>query len=518
MGGSSLNRFVREAALGSLLVVSLAGAVAAQPAVPAQVLPQPRTLPPANFPYPKFIPNAPAEKPAETEKAAQKPAETGKSPDTIGEDPEPKSPDQKKPLYDSLHLDEDYGLKSLFDSLHPRESSGKKWYEKLSIRGYTQVRYGRSFGHDSDEGQPTLLGDRSIDGNRENFSIRRARLILSGDVSDHMYLYFQQDFANTPPDSSTSTFFGQLRDLYADLYIDTTKVHRFRVGQSKLPYGFEAMQSSGNRVPIDRSDAIDSGVSPNQRDLGVFYYWTPVEKQELLRDLVRGGLKGTGNYGIFGLGVYNGQGSSRLEQNLNLHTVSRFTWPFRLSNGQVVEMSLQGYTGEYVVEGAEIRPLGVGPAITPLGTRQAGERSGLRDQRMAASFVYYPQPLGFQTEWVVGEGPGLDPTQTFVKVRSLSGGYVMMMYKYDTPRFGIFIPYGRYHHYRGGYKSAANAPYGNHDQYDIGVEWQIRREMELVVEYSFVDGVTLGSVNQPGVQSYRNFDGTILRAQFQFNY
>jgi hypothetical protein len=94
----------------------------------------------------------------------------------------------------------------------------------------------------------------------------------------------------------------------------------------------------------------------------------------------------------------------------------------------------------------------------------------------------------------------------------------MMMYKYDTPRFGIFIPYGRYHHYRGGYKSAANAPYGNHDQYDIGVEWQIRREMELVVEYSFVDGVTLGSVNQPGVQSYRNFDGTILRAQFQFNY
>ena len=55
------------------------------------------------------------------------------------------------------------------------------------------------------------------------------------------------------------------------------------------------MQSSGNRVPLDRSDAIDSGDSPNQRDLGVFYYWTPIDKQKLLKQLVDGGLKGTGN-------------------------------------------------------------------------------------------------------------------------------------------------------------------------------------------------------------------------------
>ena len=34
--------------------------------------------------------------------------------------------------------------------------------------------------------------------NAENFSIRRARLILFGDVSDHLYLYFQPDFAEHP--------------------------------------------------------------------------------------------------------------------------------------------------------------------------------------------------------------------------------------------------------------------------------------------------------------------------------
>jgi hypothetical protein len=92
------------------------------------------------------------------------------------------------------------------------------------------------------------------------------------------------------------------------------------------------------------------------------------------------------------------------------------------------------------------------------------------------------------------------------------------MYKVDTASCGIFIPYVRYQHYKGGYRSVANSPYGIHDQYDIGVEWQIRREMELVIEYSFVNGVSLVAIDQPGVTSYRNFEGTVLRAQFQINY
>jgi hypothetical protein len=274
------------------------------------------------------------------------------------------------------------------------------------------------------------------------------------------------------------------------------------------------MQSSGNRVAIDRSDAIDSGDSPNQRDLGAFYYWTPVDKQELLEELVSGGLKGTGNYGIFGLGVYNGQGGSQLDLNRSLHTVARFTWPFRLSSGQVVEVSVQGYVGKEVVNGAPIQPLGQGDAVVPAGVGPAG----LREQRLAGTFVWYPQPIGFQAEWNVGEGPGLNPAQTAVQVRALSGGYVMTMYKWDSPGCGIFIPYARYQHYRGGYRSIPNAPFGTHDRYDLGMEWQIRKELELVVEYSFVDGVSLDPSTEAGVPSYRNFRGQLLRCQVQFNY
>ena len=503
---------IRQWAAGLAAALVMAASAAAQPAAPPQMLPPPTMLPQPVSPYPQFVPHSLAPTGSD-KKTDEKTADDEKD-----EKKEQESDDEKKPLYDSLHLDDDYGLKSLFDSLHPRGGSGTKWYDKISLRGYTQVRFGRSFGQDPGEGPPSLLGDRSINGNRENFSIRRARLIFSGDVSDHLYLYFQPDFSNTPPGSSTGTFFANLRDLYADVYIDTTKVHRFRVGQSKIPYGFENMQSSSNRVPLDRSDGINSAVSPNERDLGVFYYWTPVEKQELLRDLTAGGLKGSGNYGIFGIGIYNGQGGDQLEQNLNLHSVARVTWPFRLPSGQVVEMSVQGYMGEFVVDGEPIWPLGEGPAIVPAGTRQGGDRSGIREQRIAGTFVWYPQPFGVQAEWNVGEGPGLNPDQTEVVVRSLQGGYVMLMYKLDTPRLGIFTPYGRYQHYRGGFRSVDNAPFGTRDQFDVGVEWQIRREMELVIEYSFVNGVSLTATDEPGVQSYRDFEGGILRAQFQFNY
>jgi hypothetical protein len=406
-----------------------------------------------------------------------------------------------------------YGLRSLFDSFHSQlGAKSKPWYEKMTIRGYSQIRLGRALTQDPNGAPPILFGDHSISGTTGTFSIRRARLILAEEVSDHLLLYFQSDFANTPADG-TNTFFAQIRDLYGDIYIDTDKVNRLRVGQSKLPWGFEEMQSSGNRIPLDRSDAIDSGDSPNQRDLGVFYYWTPVEKQKLLKDLAEGGLKGTGNYGIFGFGVYNGQGGSMLDLNRSLNTVARFTWPFLLPSGQAVEMSIQGYVGRTVVVGAPIRPQGQG-SITPANTGY----SGLRDQRLAGSFVWYPQPFGFQAEWNVGQGPGLNNSQTAVEVRSLQGGYAMATYKIDTPDNGIFFPYARFQHYQGGYKSVPNAPYGTHDEYSLGVEWQIRKELELVVEYGFVNGVNFDPNDEPGGISYKNFRGQILRSQLQINY
>ncbi len=398
----------------------------------------------------------------------------------------------------------------------PETEHEKKWYEKLSLRGYAQVRYNDVTHLEPGSAPPQHVGDRSV-GDNQGFLIRRARLAISGDVSDHMAVLVQADFANTPPGSTDATYFAVIRDWWADCYIDTTKVHRIRVGQQKLPYGWENMQSSSNRIPLDRSDAINSSVR-NERDLGVFYYWTPEYAQEFFQNALDWGLKGSGNYGVFGCGFYNGQGGSLLEQNDNLHFGARLTLPFTFENNQLMELSVQGYTGMFTVLSSPISPLGIGPAVRPLGTLETGNQAGLLDKRVCGTFVWYPQPFGIQAEWNVGEGPALNDTQTQVVVRSLHGGYVMCMYKYDSPCHGTFFPFARYATYRGGYKEERNAPYASIDEYDFGVEWQINKQMELVGMYVFTDRTNTVAMSAANDLSYGQFQGQIARFQFQFNY
>jgi hypothetical protein len=416
--------------------------------------------------------------------------------------------------------DRHMNLPSLYDSIHPFPDPLKKaskWYDKMSIRGYTQIRFDRTLDTEPGSAEANVFGDRGINGRAENFIIRRLRFIFSGELNDHVYFYIQPDFGSTVQGVTGSTFFGQMRDAYTDIYVDKEQVHRFRIGLSKVPYGWENLQSSMNRIPLDRTDAMNTAVAPNERDVGIIYYYTPEDKQKLLKALVDSGLKGSGNYGIFGLGFYNGQGGAVPELNLNLHTVARFTWPVQLdwSNGQVVEASIQGYRGDYVVTGAQIRPLGKGAAITPTGT---GGSSGILEQRAALSFIFFPQPIGFQAEWQVGEGPGLNDAQTAVIRRPISGGYVMSMYRYDSHGLGIFMPYVRYQQFTGGYRNVANAPYGHQRQVDIGLEWQLFKEFEIVTEYSIVNTPNFTASSAANTQSFRDFEGSIFRVQFQFNY
>lgn len=386
----------------------------------------------------------------------------------------------------------------------------KKWYDRLSIRGYAQFRYNEVLG---EHGEAQYIGDRSI-GENQNFLIRRARLILSGDISDHMYVYLQPDFASGIPGVSEANQYGQIRDWYGDLYIDRDKVYRVRIGQSKIPYGWENLQSSSNRIPLDRNDAIDSATR-NERDLGVLFYWTPEVAQDRFKYVLDEGLKGSGNYGVFGIGLYNGQGGSLNDQNDNLHTVARLTYPFALPDGQIVEAGIQGYTGRYGVLSAPISPLGTGPAVRPRGAVETGDNSHI-DQRIAGSFVWYPQPFGIQTEWNLGRGPALNAAQTEIIDRPLSGGYVMLMYRHATDRCGILFPFLRWNTFQGGYKSERNAPYVRVNEWEMGLEWQFTPQMELTVEYTLTDR-TNTSAHASGL-SYAQFEGSLLRSQFQINY
>ena len=158
-----------------------------------------------------------------------------------------------------------------------------------------------------------------------------------------------------------------------------------------------------------------------------------------------------------------------------------------------------------------IAPLGVLPAAAPTVSPD-----GYVDQRVGGTFIYYPQPWGFQAEWNVGRGPVLDAAQTAVIDGSLSGGYAMMMYRYETECRGILFPFIRYHYYSGGYKSERNAPDALVSEGEIGLEWQFNPQMELTTEITFTDRTNTAA--QSTGESYGQFVGNILRVQFQMNY
>src|ERR1700754_3342914 len=108
----------------------------------------------------------------------------------------------------------------------PASGSSRAWYEKIGIRGYVQMRYNQEVGGGGKDLRSP--GDRFI-GREQGFGIRRARVVISGDVTDNMSIYIQPDLASTPSGSSTTNF-AQLRDAYADLWLTGDKTWRIRAG------------------------------------------------------------------------------------------------------------------------------------------------------------------------------------------------------------------------------------------------------------------------------------------------
>jgi hypothetical protein len=183
-----------------------------------------------------------------------------------------------------------------------------------------------------------------------------------------------------------------------------------------------------------------------------------------------------------------------------------------------MEVGLQGYTGMYTVLSSPISPLGVGAAVRPAGTLETGNESGILDRQLAGTFVYYPQPIGFQAEWTVGRVPTLNDAQTAVIDRSMYGGYAMVMYREVTDCYGELWPFVRWNYMRGGYKSERNAPYMNIDEWELGLEWQFNKYLELVSMYTITDRTNTRANGTANTLSYEQFDGHLARFQLQVRY
>ena len=364
------------------------------------------------------------------------------------------------------------------------------WYERLSLRGYAQVRHNGLL--QTNDALTCEQCDRSI-GGVAGFTLRRARLVISGDVHPRVSVYIQPDLATTV---SGSQHLLQIRDLYADLYLNDARTLRLRVGQSKLPYGFENVQSSSIRVPFDRADALNSGV-PNERDLGVVGLWSSPEARRRFRILSDSGLKGSGDYGVVAVAVTNGQTANREERNDGQHVTARLSYPFRLANGQFVEAGVSGFAGRFV------------PTSRTAGVAGPEE---FDDRRVAAHVVVYPQPFGVQAEWTTGRGPAFVPGGTRIEETRLEGGYVQAMYR---ARFAgqQLMPYARAQQYEGGKKHELDARRYDLRELEVGAEWLPWSALELTAAYVVADRRYEDAVRPDNRQR-----GQFLRLQAQVNY
>ena len=384
--------------------------------------------------------------------------------------------------------------KTIVSELPKVEEKKAHWSDKITIRGYTQVRYNRLFESNSD--LVSEQGDKSI-GNKQGFFIRRMRIIFFGQLSDNVYFYIQPDFASSA--SSTSLHFGQLRDAYFDVSLDKKREFRFRIGQSKVPYGFENLQSSQNRLPFDRNDALNSAVS-NERDLGVFFMYCPKKVRELYSSFVNDGLKGSGDYGIFSFGLYNGQVANKPELNNNSHIVSRLTYPIKLGN-QIIEPGIQAYSGMWVMPKDQIT-----------STTKVVKSYEYLDQRYAASLVLYPKPFGIQAEYTIGKGPEYDAGKDSILTKDLKGGYVTLSYIIKIKKH-IIIPFVRASTYQGGKKHELDARSYRVDEIEGGIEYQPFKNFEFTAAYMYSDRTTSDRTKENNYQF-----GSLLRLQAQLNF
>lgn len=125
---------------------------------------------------------------------------------------------------------------------------------KLKITGYLQAQYV------NDESSQNALGGSTGTRNRDQFSVRRARVKFTYQATPTSKFVLQ-------PDISSSGVV--LKDGYVELTEPwTTWKHTLTAGQFNWPYGFEIMYSSSMREVPERSRMMRT-LFPNERDRGV---------------------------------------------------------------------------------------------------------------------------------------------------------------------------------------------------------------------------------------------------------
>jgi hypothetical protein len=388
-----------------------------------------------------------------------------------------------------------------------------RWYERMSMYGYGMFRYNPTLSTN----KPIVHYNDSSIGDDKGFFFRRIRWVVTGQVSDHVAVFFQPDLASNV---SGNVYVLSMRDAYGDYIFDKNKEFRLRVGLQRVAVSFDNFQASRVRMAIDRADATNTGAN-SERDTGVSFMWTPKVAQARYKQMLDY-MYGPGDYGALGIWVYNGQGQTAAEANSNKHVGIRANWPFELPGGRLMEVGMNAYRGMFNVN-MGTAPTGTNTTTTlysfntPNGS--SSSKSNARnylDERLNFSVYLPPQPWGFLAEYVVGRGPERN-SRGVVEERALNGGYGQLHYQWKYSNTGLANFYSRYQHYNGGLKFLAGAPSERGlQEVETGIAWQPDPQWEFTVAYAYmhrpnVSQTLSGTATQPGAAF--TADAQLIRMQ-----
>ena len=387
-------------------------------------------------------------------------------------------------------------------------TASPRWYERLRHYGYGMFRFNRL---GEPNGQVRTYHDASVgdvrNGAQPGFFYRRIRWVITGQVSEHVGVFFQPDLASN---ISGNTHALSMRDAWGEWYFDKKdKEFRLRVGLQRVPVSWDNWQASRQRMAIDRADATNSGAQ-SERDMGVSFQWTPKWAQQRWKHMIDY-LYGAGDWGMINVSVYNGQGLNAQEANENKHVGIRLAYPFELPGGQLFEIGMNAYRGLFTVN-----PGTAAAGTTLFSTVDTPHRSNkYLDERLNVFIYYPPQPWGFIAEYTVGRGPQRDHLGV-IRESALYGGYLQGHYQWKYSDTGLANFYARYQTYHGGLKFQTGAPDDTMQETEIGVAWMPDPQWEFTLAYAMMDRMnafqtTPGTATTPG-QQFSAY-GNLIRMQ-----
>jgi len=231
----------------------------------------------------------------------------------------------------------------------------------------------------------------------DTFRLRRAEIKLSGEINPMVLWAIMIDPAQVREDDTTTskidgtnyvTSVGR-KSVLQDFFI-TLKPHpssSFDIGQYKVPFGMEGLESSTQLDLIERSTMASQLKWADYRDVGVTY---------------KGDFKLSNVKILPSVGIFNGAGQNKLDDNNPMAYVGRLV----VKPIKALHLGVARYDGE------------VGTAKTP------NRRTGLEAKIAVA-------PVSVYGEYATGESGGKDKDTFYVTATCMLGEAFQAVARYD---------------------------------------------------------------------------------------